>query len=124
MIFDYKQVIEQEKRLLGAIMAGDHKTLDLILHPNAVLVHPSGQVLNKKMYMEFYQKYLVEVTYLKTDDYFINIAGDTATVTLLTKIAWTAAEQNHQGHYRYLRTWKIFDQIPQLLSAACIQINP
>jgi hypothetical protein len=116
-------VLAYEKAFLTAIKNSDSSVLDNLMHEKLVYVHPSGQVLNKKMYLEFYKKKQVRIDHLTASDYFLNIIDDIATVSVRVKMSWGFVKTNEEGKFHYTRTWKRFGQKLKIVSTSCIEIK-
>jgi ketosteroid isomerase-like protein len=116
-------VLAYEKAFLTAIKNSDSSVLDNLMHEKLVYVHPSGQVLNKKMYLEFYKKKQVRIDHLTASDYFLNIIDDIATVSVRVKMSWGFVKTNEESKFHYTRTWKRFGKNLKIVSTSCIEIK-
>lgn len=116
-------VMTYERLLIKAIKNADLSLLYDLLHSNFMFLHPTGQVLNKKMYVELFKRNQIFVDWLTTSDYIINKVDDVTTVSVLIKSKWEFFEKKNNGSFRYLRTWKQSGETMQLISISCVEIK-
>jgi Domain of unknown function (DUF4440) len=116
-------VMNYERLLIKAIKNADLGLLYNLIHSNFMFLHPTGQVLNKKMYIELFKRKQIFVDWLTTSDYIINKVEDVTTVSVLIKSKWEFHETKNNGSFRYLRTWKQTGETMQLISISCVEIK-
>ncbi|MES2446735.1 MAG: nuclear transport factor 2 family protein [Bacteroidota bacterium] len=116
-------VMNYERLLIKAIKNSNLTLLNDLIHSNFMFLHPTGQVLNKKMYVELFKRKQIFVDWLTTSDYIINKVDDVITVSVLIKSTWEFHDQKNNGSFRYLRTWKQNGESMQLISISCVQIK-
>lgn len=116
-------VMNYERLLIKAIKNADLSLLYNLIHSNFMFLHPTGQVLNKKMYIELFKRKQIFVDWLTTSDYIINKVEDVTTVSVLIKSKWEFHETKNNGSFRYLRTWKQTGETMQLISISCVEIK-
>lgn len=116
-------VMNYERLLIKAIKNSNLILLNDLLHSNFMYLHPTGQVLNKKMYVELFKRKQIFVDWLTTSDYIINKVDDVTTVSVLIKSKWEFHEKENNGSFRYFRTWKQTGDSMQLISISCVEIK-
>lgn len=116
-------VMNYERLLIRAIKNTSLSLLDKLIHVNFIFMHPTGQVLNKKMYLDLFKRNQIFVDWITTSDYVINKVDDITTVSVLVKSKWEFFKTKKNGSFRYLHTWKQTEDSMQLISISCVAIK-
>ncbi|KIX20220.1 hypothetical protein SY27_13845 [Flavobacterium sp. 316] len=117
-----KQIIECENRLLKAMISGDIKILDELLHDSLIFNIPTGQTITKEMDIENYRSGIITVYDILATDQTIKIIENIATVAVTFHLKAKYADQIIDGKFRYLRVWKLFDTSWKIIAGSGIQI--
>jgi ketosteroid isomerase-like protein len=104
------QIIECEKTLLDAFGNKDLKTIDEMIHDEALFVYPNGLPVTKQIVMENYRTGNSAFSTITPSDQLIALFGDdTAVVSLNLEMKGHYHQQEVSADFRYIRVWKLFD---------------
>jgi len=118
-----QQIIECEKRLLGALKTGDIVVLDELLHDNLIFTIPTGQTITKAMDIENYRSGILTVSEVVATDQIIESVDDFSTVAMTLHLKAKYADQIVDGKFKYLRVWKFADNSWKVIAGSGFQIQ-
>lgn len=116
-------VLAHERALLDAMSKHDTAKLNELIHDGLVYVHPTGQVLTKKMYLQSYKAKQFAIERLSSSDFYYHIVDDVATVSVYVKMSWSLVKEEIKGRFRYMRTWKKFGDSLKVVSSSCVEVR-
>lgn len=122
-ILNAPNVLAHERALLDAMSSHDTAKLNELIHDGLVYVHPTGQVLTKKMYLQSYKAKQFAIERLSSTDFYYNIVDDVATVSVYVKMSWSVVRDEVKGRFRYMRTWKKFGDSLKVVSSSCVEVR-
>ncbi|WP_113653962.1 nuclear transport factor 2 family protein [Pedobacter namyangjuensis] len=122
-ILSAPNVLAHERALLDAMSNHDTDKLNELIHDGLVYVHPTGQVLTKKMYLQSYKAKHFAIERLSSTDFYYNIVDDVATVSVYVKMSWSMVRDEVKGRFRYMRTWKKFGNCLKVVSSSCVEVR-
>lgn len=117
------QIIECEKKLLDAFMEKDMKTVDELIHDDALFVYPNGQSVTKAIVLENYRTGNSAFTKAEATDQIINLIGDTAIVSINLELKGKYHEELISANFRYIRVWKLFNNVWRVIAVSGVPIN-
>jgi ketosteroid isomerase-like protein len=100
-----RSVLEAERALQAAMLAGDVDELDRLLHPDLLAVGPDGQLVDKAGDLAAHRSGVVTISELTEEDVRLVIVGETAVTFVVLALRGAIAEQEVSGRMRYTRTW-------------------
>ncbi|HWY37564.1 MAG TPA: nuclear transport factor 2 family protein [Bacteroidia bacterium] len=103
------QIIELEKKLLDAFGNKDLKTIDDLVHDNALFIYPNGLTVTKAMVIENYRSGNSAFSTIVSSDQVINLIDDAAVVSMNLELKGKYHEQLISSEFRYIRVWKLFN---------------
>lgn len=118
-----QQIIECEKKLLGALKTGDIAVLDELLHDNLIFTIPTGQTITKAMDIENYRSGILTVSEVVATDQIIKSVGEISTVAMTLHLKAKYADQIVDGKFRYLRVWKFVDNSWKVIAGSGFQVQ-
>lgn len=118
-----RQVSENEKRLLAAIKNNDLVVLDELLHEHLLFMVPDGLIVTKALDLEAHGSGNMNIETISAIEEQVNIIGDTAVVTVIITLKGNIFNQPVAGRFRYIRTWKLFEDKWKIIAGGCIQLQ-
>lgn len=118
-----RQVSENEKRLLSAIKNNDIAVLDELLHEDLLFMVPDGLIVTKALDLEAHGSGNMNIETISAIEEQVNMIGDTAVVTVIIALKGNIFNQSVSGRFRYIRTWKLFDDKWKIIAGGCIQVQ-
>ena len=106
---DKNQIMAMERELLDAFGSKDLKTIDDLIHADALFVYPNGLPVTKVMVVENYRSGNSAFSTIKPSDQVINCFGDCAVVSINLELTGNYHEQPVSAVFRYIRVWKLFN---------------
>lgn len=94
---DIETIIQAEQALAAAHLTLDIATIDLLLHPNYVIIQPSGVHENKAQTLASLQSEDRHWELAESDDMAVRLYGDSAVVTG----RWRGRGRNGNEHFDY-----------------------
>lgn len=120
-----KTAIEQlELQLLEAIKSSDILFLDQVLHDDLLCLAPNSTTITKAMDLASHKAGDMVVESLDYSIENIAIIGDTAISMVIYDTKGKMAGQPIEGRFKYIRTWKQFDDGIKVVAAACMKVEP
>lgn len=119
----WEEVIECESNLLSAQLTGNVDILNKLLHDDLVAMSPTGQILTKQMDIDSYKSGTVILHEASTEIEEIKITGNTAISVVTMKAKGKVLGSPLEGHFRYLRVWKRFDDSLKIIGAGFMQLS-
>lgn len=118
-----EHIIECETRLLEALKTSDIQVLDELLHDNLIFNIPTGKVITKEMDIENYRSGIMRVYEISTSDRIINTIENVSTVVVTVYLKAKYADQIIDGKFRYLRVWKLTNNMWKVIAGSGFQIQ-
>lgn len=94
-----------EDRLQGATLAGDVRSLGLLLDDHVIYTGPDGRQVSKQQDLAAYASGAVEITGYDEEHRTIRVIGRTGLTWVLAEVSGRAGEQRFGARLRYTRTW-------------------
>ncbi|HSY62134.1 MAG TPA: nuclear transport factor 2 family protein [Cytophaga sp.] len=116
-------IIECESRLLDAFTNKDLIMLDTCIHDSALFVLPNGLTVTKTMVLDNYRNGNTAMNSIKSSDQKINLIGNTAIVSVNLEMTGKYNDQIISQQFRYIRVWKLFNNIWQVIAVSGVPIN-
>ena len=121
---DEDDFIKLESGLIDAMKVGDVGALDEMLHDDLLFAIPNGQTVTKEMDLGNFKQGFIVLDELTLEDAVVSLIGDNAIIASLIYLAGKFHDQPFQGHFKYLRIWKSFDDRWKVIGGAGIHIQP
>ncbi len=118
-----EEIIKLEHQLIEAIKSSNVEFIESILHDDLLFLAPNGQVITKEMDLNSHKAKQMIVEQLLPDFEEIQIIGDTAIVVVVYHTKGVMLGTPINGKFRYVRTWKIFENTLKVISGACLQLS-
>ena len=115
--------MEVESKLFSAQLVSDVKILDQLLHDDLVAVVPTGQIITKEMDLNAHRAKTMIIEDASTEIEEIKIIGDTAISIVSMRAKGKMMDTPMEGHFRYLRVWKRFDDTLKIVGASFMQLS-
>ncbi len=115
----FKEIEEQENRLLSAVMKNDVSALNELIHDDLLFNLPDGQTATKAMDLDAYRTGKMKVTEISASNRKINIIDSTAVVAVTIALKGEFMDITIDGKYRYLRVWKFNHNKWQIIGGSC-----
>ena len=116
------QIIECEEKLLNAMIESNLTVLDELLHENLLFNIPNGVTVTKKMDLDNYRSGNMCIKSILSSDQIIQLIDDTAIVAVNLTLKGKFNQQSLDGHYRYLRVWKLFNTSWKIIAGSCVSL--
>lgn len=116
------EIQEIELQLMDAIKSSNVKFLEKILHEDLVFLLPTGQILSKKMDLDSHQSGNMVVEKINPTIEDLKIYDDIAIIVLIYETKGTMFGNPIEGFFRYIRTWKKFEDGLKIIAGACIRL--
>lgn len=117
-----EQIIECERRLLGALKTNNAKILDELIHDNLIFNIPTGQTITKEIDLNNYRSGIMKVVEISATDQIIQPFDDIYSVAVTIHLKAKYGDQIIEGKFRYLRVWKLFDNSWKVIAGSGFQI--
>ena len=121
-VTDNNHIIEAEHKLLTAMKEGNISLLNEMLHEDLLFVIPTGQTVTKEMDLANLQSGNLKIEDISSSDQEISLIGDNAIVSVIIKLKGSYLNQPVDGTFKYIRTWKLFDDGWKVIGGAGIQV--
>ncbi|HWY35289.1 MAG TPA: nuclear transport factor 2 family protein [Nitrosopumilaceae archaeon] len=118
-----KQIQECEKKLLDAFGKKDLKTIDELIHDDALFVYPNGLPVTKAQVIENYRTGNSAFTTIIPGDQTINLFDDSAVVSLNLELKGNYHQELISAEFRYIRVWKLFNGKWQIIAVSGVPIS-
>lgn len=112
-----------EQQLIEAMRQHDVDTLESLLHDDLLFVIPTGQVVTKQMDLENYRSGNLVISDIITHDQQVSLVADNAVVSVVLNLKGAYLDQPIDGMFRYIRTWKRFNEQWKVIAGAGMQIG-
>lgn len=119
---DKGQIVEAEIKLLEAMKTGDITSLNDMLHDDLLFVIPTGQTVTKEMDLSNLKSGKLKIDEISSSQQEISIIGDNAIVSVNITLKGNYLDQPINGTFKYIRTWKLFNNKWQVIDGAGIQL--
>jgi ketosteroid isomerase-like protein len=100
------EIIACEEKLLNAFANKDLKTIDEMIHEDALFVYPNGLPVTKGIVIENYRVGNSAFTTVIATDQLISLVEDTAVVSMNLELKGKYHDQEISSNFRYIRVWK------------------
>jgi len=118
-----EEVVEAENNLFSAQLVSDVDILDQLLYDDLIAVAPTGQIITKEMDLSAHRSGTMTIEDASTEIEAIRITGDTALSIVSMKAKGKIAGAPLEGHFRYFRVWKRFDDSLKIIGASFMQLS-
>ncbi len=118
-----EEVVEAENKLSAAQLISDVHTLEQLLYDDLVGVAPTGEILTKEMDLDSHRAGTMIIEEASTEIEEIKITGNIAITIVSMKAKGKVMDKPLEGHFRYLRVWKRFDNTLKIVGASFIQLS-
>ena len=118
-----EEVVEAEELLFSAQLVSNVDILDQLLHDDLVGIAPTGQIITKEMDLDSHRAGTMVIEDASTEIEEIKITGDTAVSIVSMKAKGKMMGKPLEGHFRYLRFWKRFDNRLKIVGASFMQLS-
>jgi ketosteroid isomerase-like protein len=98
-------VLDAERALQSAMLAGDGDQLDRLLHPELLAVGPDGELTDKAGDLAAHRAGVFTIAELVEEDLRLTVLGDVAVTFVVLRVRGTIAGEEVSGRLRYTRTW-------------------
>jgi ketosteroid isomerase-like protein len=98
-------VLDAERALQAAMLAGDVDELDRLLHPDLLAVGPDGQLVDKAWDLDAHRSGVITISELTEEDVRHLTVGETAVTFVVLAVRGAIGGQEVSGRLRYTRTW-------------------
>ena len=119
-----EQVLKKESDLKNAMISGDVKSLDNLLHESLRFIIPDGTVITKEDDLENYRSGNMQVKEIFQRNMQIELTQNFAIVTVITELKASFLNRDISANYRYLRIWDIHSRDCKVLAGSCDLLNP
>jgi hypothetical protein len=116
------QIVENENRLLEAMIECNLTVLDELLHEDLLFNIPNGVTVTKAVDLDNYRSGNMTISSILSSDQIVKVIDDTAVVALNLTLEGKYGEQSLDGKYRYLRVWKLFDTSWKVIAGSCVSM--
>ncbi|MCG8328026.1 MAG: nuclear transport factor 2 family protein [Chitinophagales bacterium] len=116
------QIVALEKRLLEAMKNSDIDALDELLHDDLLFVIPTGQTVTKQMDLANLQSGNLKIEVISSSEQEISLIHDNAIVSVVISLKGNYLDNPIDGQFKYIRTWKLFNEGWKVIGGAGIQI--
>ena len=117
-----KHIEECENKLLDAFGNKDLKTMEELIHDDALIIYPNGLSLTKAMVIENYRSGNSAFSTIIPSDQTINLFDGTAIVSLNLELKGNYHEQIVSAEFRYLRVWRLFNGTWKVIAVSGVPI--
>lgn len=118
-----EEIVAAENRLLAAQLAADTAALNQLLYDDLIALSPAGQPVTKDMDIDTYRTGTVVLEEATLDIEKVRITGDTAIAIVLLKAKGKVMGELLEGHFRYFRVWKQFEDALKIIGASFMQVS-
>lgn len=118
-----EEIIKLEEELRLAMLNSDVEKLDALIADSLIFIAPQGEVITKQIDLDVQRNKIQQISKLTPSEQQIQMYDDLAVVTVKMNIVGAFSGIDISGTYRYIRTWKKFDNIWQIIAGAVIQIK-
>jgi hypothetical protein len=100
-----ESLMKMEEELAADLIAGKTASFEKYLAPNATLVDPGGEMMNKTQTIALFKSGDLKFESSKIDDMKVTLYGNTAIVTYRTTDKGKFKERDISGQVRWTDTW-------------------
>jgi ketosteroid isomerase-like protein len=100
-----RTVLNDERALQAAMLAGDVGELDRLLHPELLAVGPDGEMIDKAGDLASHRSGVFRIIELNEEEVRVKVFGDVALTFVVLRIRGSIDETAVSGRMRYTRTW-------------------
>ncbi len=118
-----EEVVDAENKLFAAQLISDVDILDQLLHDDLIGIAPTGQIITKEMDLNSHRAGTMIIEEASTEIEEIKITGDIAVSIVSMKAKGKMMGTPLEGHFRYLRVWKRFDDTLKIVGASFMQLS-
>jgi hypothetical protein len=118
-----EQIIDCENRLLEAMKTSDVTALDELLHERLIFNIPTGQTITKAMDIENYRLGRMRVHEISATEQVVEVFENTAAVASTVHLKAKYMGMTVDGRFRYLRVWKLTDDLWRIIAGSGSQIH-
>ncbi|MFD1601159.1 nuclear transport factor 2 family protein [Flavobacterium artemisiae] len=119
---DIAKVVNAEIELLTAVKNSDIAVLEKLLHDDLLFNLPDGNTITKEFDLETYRSGKMKIESIEASDQIINLIEETAVVAVTVSLKGTYDITAINGVFRYIRVWKISNEILKVIGGSCIQL--
>ena len=118
-----EEVVDAENKLFSAQLISNVDILDQLLHDDLTGIAPTGQIITKEMDLDSHRAGTMIIEEASTEIEEIKITGDIAVSIVSMKAKGKMMGTPLEGHFRYLRVWKRFDDTLKIVGASFMQLS-
>lgn len=118
-----EEIVNAENKLFSAQLVSNVDILDQLLHDDLIAIAPTGQILTKEMDLNSHKAGTMIIEDASTEIEEVKITGDIAVSIVSMKAKGKMMDIPLEGHFRYLRVWKRFDDTLKIIGASFIQLS-
>ncbi|MWB93404.1 DUF4440 domain-containing protein [Flavobacterium sp. GA093] len=118
-----EDVVNAEIELLTAIKMSDVATLEKILHTDLLFNLPDGNTITKELDLDSYRSGKIKIHLIEASNQLIRIIEDCAVVSVTILLKGTYDNHPIDGVFRYIRTWKQFDDGLKVIAGSCVALQ-
>ncbi len=111
-------ITKLENQLLTAIQNRDIKFLNELLHDDLLFVIPTGQTVTKEMDLANLESGNLKIDHISSEEQTINLIEDCAIVSVVINLKGSYLDQPIDGKFKYIRTWKQFENNWKVIGGA------
>lgn len=123
MTIQSRDIEQMELRLIEAIKHSDIAFLDKTIHDDLLCVGPDGSTITKQMDLDSHRRGDMVVEQLTHEIEDARIIGNTAICIIIYDTKGKMMGNPIEGKFKYIRTWKQFDDGLKVIAAACFKIS-
>ncbi|HMV43614.1 MAG TPA: nuclear transport factor 2 family protein [Leptospiraceae bacterium] len=123
LLITKEDIIKIENELFSAQLSSNVEVLDKLLFDSLIAVTPNGQIVTKEMDLSSHRDKTMMIEDASTHIDEIQIIEDIAITVVTMKAKGKMMGSPMEGHFKYLRTWKLLDGQLKII-AASIMILP
>lgn len=118
-----EEIIDVENKLFSAQLKSDVAVLDQLLYDDLLAIAPTGQIITKEIDLDSHRAGIMIIEDASTKIEEIIITGDTAVTVVSMKAKGKMMGNPIEGHFKYLRVWKRFDDTLKIVGASFMQLS-
>ena len=101
------ELLQAERALQAAMLAGDVEELDRLLHPELLAVGPEGHMIDKDGDIAAHREGVFKISSLSEEELQATVHGELGLTFVVLDIHGTIAGVDASGRMRFTRTWSI-----------------
>jgi len=117
------QIIESEKQLIDAMLKADVQKLGLLIHDSLIFSNYLGLLITKEQDLESYRSGDLRMKRILITDLQMQEYGDVVIVTTIKELQGHYQDQEFNGTFRFLRTWKKVNDSWQIIAGSSVALS-